>query len=38
MQKDLYGVRVTGREVLLGESVPIPTIAEPFMKALRKGV
>jgi lipid-binding SYLF domain-containing protein len=36
--RDLYGVRVTGRDVLLGESVPIPTVAEPFMKALRKGV
>lgn len=36
--KDLYGVQVTGREVLLGDSVPRPTVAEPFMKALRKGV
>ena len=36
--KDLYGVRVNAREVLLGESVPMPTVAEPLMKALRKGV
>jgi lipid-binding SYLF domain-containing protein len=36
--KDLYGVRVNPREVLLGESVPMPTVAEPLMKALRKGV
>ncbi len=36
--KDLYGVRVTPREVLLGESVPIPGVVNPFMKALRKGV
>src|SRR5438105_2831020 len=30
--KDLYGVRVTGTEVLLGESVPISTIAEPVQE------
>jgi lipid-binding SYLF domain-containing protein len=36
--RDLYGVRVNAREVLLGESVPMPTVAEPLMKALRKGV
>jgi hypothetical protein len=29
---------VNAREVLLGESVPMPTVAEPLMKALRKGV
>jgi SH3 domain-containing YSC84-like protein 1 len=36
--KDLYGVNVTAREVLLGDSVPMPKVAEPLMKALRKGV
>jgi lipid-binding SYLF domain-containing protein len=36
--KDLYGVRVTPREVLRGESVPVPSVAEPLMKALRRGV
>jgi lipid-binding SYLF domain-containing protein len=36
--KDLYGVSVTSREVLLGESVPTPKVADPFMKALRRGV
>jgi lipid-binding SYLF domain-containing protein len=35
--KDLYGVRVTSREVLLGQSVPVPTVADPFMKAVRSG-
>ena len=36
--KDLYGVSVNAREVLLGDSVPMPAVAEPLMKALRKGV
>ena len=36
--KDLYGVHVNAREVLLGDSVPMPVVAEPLMKALRKGV
>ena len=36
--KDLYGVRVSAREVLLGDSVPMPAVAEPFLKALRKGL
>ena len=36
--KDLYGVTVNAREVLLGDSVPMPPVAEPLMKALRKGV
>jgi len=36
--KDLYGVSVTSREVLLGESVPTPKVTDPFMKALRRGV
>ena len=36
--KDLYGVRVNPREVLLGDTVPMPAVAEPLMKALRKGV
>jgi len=36
--KDLYGVNVNAREVLLGETVTVPAVAEPLMKALRKGV
>jgi len=36
--KDLYGVNVNPREVLLGDSVPMPSVAEPLMKALKKGV
>jgi lipid-binding SYLF domain-containing protein len=36
--KDLYGVNANAHEVLLGDSVPMPTVAEPLMKALRKGV
>jgi SH3 domain-containing YSC84-like protein 1 len=36
--KDLYGVNVNAREVLLGDSVAMPSVAEPLMKALRKGV
>ena len=36
--KDLYGVNVNAREVLLGDTVPMPAVAEPFLKALRKGV
>jgi len=36
--KDLYGVSVNPREVLLGDTVPMPGVAEPLMKALRKGV
>jgi lipid-binding SYLF domain-containing protein len=36
--KDLYGVNVNAREVLLGDTVPMPAVAEPLMKALRKGV
>jgi SH3 domain-containing YSC84-like protein 1 len=35
--KDMYGVNVNAREVLLGDSVPMPAAAEPFLKALRKG-
>jgi lipid-binding SYLF domain-containing protein len=35
--RDLYGVRVTPREVLLGGSVPVPSVAEPLMKALQRG-
>jgi lipid-binding SYLF domain-containing protein len=34
--KDLYGVRVSSQEVLLGNSVPTPSAAEPLMKALRR--
>jgi lipid-binding SYLF domain-containing protein len=36
--KDLYGVNVNAREVLLGDTVPIPSVAGPLMKALKKGV
>jgi SH3 domain-containing YSC84-like protein 1 len=36
--KDLYGVNVNPREVLLGDTVPMPGVAEPLMKALKKGV
>lgn len=36
--KDLYGVNVNAREVLLGDTVPMPVVAEPLLKALRKGV
>jgi SH3 domain-containing YSC84-like protein 1 len=36
--KDLYGVRVNAREVLLGDTVPMPGVAEAFLKALRKGL
>jgi lipid-binding SYLF domain-containing protein len=36
--KDLYGVNVNAREVLLGDTVPMPAVAEPLLKALRKGV
>ena len=36
--KDLYGVNVNAHEVLLGDTVPMPAVAEPLMKALRKGV
>ena len=36
--KDLYGVNVNAREVLLGDTIPMPGVAEPLMKALRKGV
>ena len=36
--KDLYGVNVNAREVLLGDTVPMPAVADPLMKALRKGV
>ena len=36
--KDLYGVSVNAREVLLGDTVQMPAVAEPLMKALRKGV
>ena len=34
--EDLYGVRVSSQEVLLGNSVPTPGVAEPLMKALRR--
>jgi len=36
--KDLYGVNVNAHEVLLGDTVPMPVVAEPLLKALRKGV
>jgi lipid-binding SYLF domain-containing protein len=36
--KDLYGVSVNPREVLLGDSVPMPNVAGTFLKALKKGV
>jgi SH3 domain-containing YSC84-like protein 1 len=36
--KDLYGVNVNAHEVLLGDTIPMPGVAEPLMKALRKGV
>jgi SH3 domain-containing YSC84-like protein 1 len=36
--KDLYGVNTNAREVLLGDTVSVPAVAEPLMKALRKGV
>jgi len=36
--KDLYGVNVNPREVLLGDSVPTPSVAGTFLKALKKGV
>ena len=36
--KDLYGVNVNAREVLLGDTVPMPAVAEPWIKGLRKGV
>jgi lipid-binding SYLF domain-containing protein len=36
--KDLYGVNVNAREVLLGDTVQVPAVAEPLMKPLRKGV
>lgn len=36
--KDLYGARVSPRDVLLGDSVPMPTVVEPLMKALRRGL
>jgi lipid-binding SYLF domain-containing protein len=35
--KDLYGVNVNAKEVLLGDTVAVPAVAEPLMKALRKG-
>jgi lipid-binding SYLF domain-containing protein len=35
--KDLYGVNVNAREVLLGDTVPMPSVAEPLVKALKKG-
>ncbi|HEX7798548.1 MAG TPA: lipid-binding SYLF domain-containing protein [Vicinamibacterales bacterium] len=36
--KDLYDANVNAREVLLGDTVPMPSVAEPFAKALKKGV
>jgi lipid-binding SYLF domain-containing protein len=36
--KNLYGVHVNAHEVLLGDTVPVPDVAEPLMTALRKGV
>ena len=36
--KDLYGSSVAPRDVLLTGSVPTPTVAGPFMKALRRGI
>lgn len=36
--KDLYGVRVSAQEVLLGDSVPTPSVAEALMKALRREI
>jgi lipid-binding SYLF domain-containing protein len=35
--KDLYGVNVNAREVLLGDTIPVPGVAEPLVKALKKG-
>ena len=36
--KDLYGANVNPRDVVLGDSVTMPGVAEPLMKALKKGV
>ena len=36
--KDLYGSSVAPRDVLLTGSVRTPTVAGPFMKALRRGI
>ena len=36
--KDLYNANVNAHEVLLGDSVPMPSVAEPLAKALKKGV
>jgi lipid-binding SYLF domain-containing protein len=35
---DLYGVSVNAHEVLLGDSVPMPSVTGTFLKALKKGV
>jgi SH3 domain-containing YSC84-like protein 1 len=35
--KDLYGANVNAREVLLGDAIPMPSVAEPLVKALKKG-
>lgn len=36
--RDLYGARVSPRDVLIGGQVPMPSVAEPLIKALRRGV
>jgi lipid-binding SYLF domain-containing protein len=36
--KDLYGANVNPRDVVLGDTVTMPSAAEPLMKALKKGV
>ena len=36
--KDLYGASVNPRDVLLGDTVSMPKVAEPLMNALKKGV
>ena len=36
--RDLYGGTVAPREVLLGGTVAGPAVAQPFMKALRRGM
>jgi lipid-binding SYLF domain-containing protein len=36
--KDLYGANVNPRDVVLGDTVTMPGVAEPLMKALKKGV
>jgi SH3 domain-containing YSC84-like protein 1 len=36
--RDLYGSKVTPRQVLFEESVTTPAVAQPFMKALARGM